>query len=215
MAADETSDSPYLRLQDVVVQQDTYMDDFRTHLLPAIRPSWKDLTLDSKVFDSGITNALVAIFDKEKGLDKSRENVILVRINGIGSEIIIDRVDELVCLVELNKVGLFPPVYAEFSNGLCYGYYPGRQVGVAEVREEGICRKIAGVLARLHCVEIPRHFQGRGPVMWGKVGVAYPRKGRCMVWLFAVIRFIVAQSPQWHASSFVMYTKASGSNWLN
>ncbi len=156
-------------MEDVVVNQDTYMEDVRTHLLLAIRPSWKDLALDSKVFDSGITNALVAIFDKEKGLEGSRDDVILVRINGIGTEIIINRTDELVCLVELHKVGLFPPVYAKFKNGLCYGFYPGRQVGVTEVREEGMSGKIAGVLARLHCVEIPRHFHGRGAIIWEKV----------------------------------------------
>ena len=160
---------PYISLDDLEIKQDTYLEDFRTHLLPAIRPAWKDQPLDSKVFDSGITNALVAIFLKEKGLKGSRDDVILVRMNGIGTEIIIDRTDELVCLVELNKVGLFPPVHAKFRNGLCYGFYPGRQVGVAEVREEGISKKIACVLARLHCVDIPQHFRGRGPVLWRKV----------------------------------------------
>ena len=164
-----TRPKSYSNLEGVVIRRDTLMDDFRTHLLPLIRPSWRDLTLDIKVFETGITNALVGIFEKSRGLKGSRDDVILIRINGIGTEIIINRTDELVCLDELHKAGLFPPVYAKFANGLCYGFFPGRQVGVAEVREEWMSKKIAGVLARLHCVEIPDHFKSRGVLMWDKV----------------------------------------------
>lgn len=92
------AEASYLYLDQVTVSIDSYMDDFRTHLLPVIKPSWKDTELDSRVFDSGLTNTLVAIFDKHKGLKKSREDVILLRMNGIRTEKIISRADELVCL---------------------------------------------------------------------------------------------------------------------
>lgn len=159
----------YLCLEDVQVSMDSYMQDFQTHLLPAIKPGWAGVELDSKVFDSGITNKLVAIFNRRKGLKSSREDVVLIRINGVGTDKFISRTDELVCILALNRVGLSPPVYARLRNGLCYGYIPGRQLAVGEVREEGMSRKIARLMARLHCVEIPRHFQGRRPQVWAKV----------------------------------------------
>ena len=38
----------------------------------------------------------------------------------------------------LHKAGMGPPIYAQLSNGLCYGYLPGRQMDLEEVRSEGI-----------------------------------------------------------------------------
>ena len=73
--------------------------------------------LDVKVFNSGIT--LVALYLKEKGLASSGGDVVLLRMNGTGSEKIIDRSDELYSMQLLHKAGLGPPIYAELSNGLC------------------------------------------------------------------------------------------------
>jgi hypothetical protein len=157
-------------LDHVVVNIGSYMTDFHEHLLPLIRPTWKGVELGSKVFDSGITNFLVAVFEAAKGLKGSGEDVVLVRINGTGSEKVINRTDELECVMTINKAGLCPPIYAKLRNGLCYGFCPGRQVGMTEVREEEISTKIACLLARLHAVEIPQHFQGREPQLWAKVG---------------------------------------------
>ena len=162
----------YLGLEGVQVSLDSYMDDFKSHLLTAVRPAWLGRELDSKVFDTGITNKLVAIFLKEKGLKKSREDVVLLRINGVGTEKFISRSDEVVCMTSLHNARLCPPVYALLGNGLCYGYFPGDQVGVAQVREEGVSGKIARLLARLHCVEVPVEFEGREPQVWAKVGGA-------------------------------------------
>ena len=158
----------YKCLEGVEVNSGTYMTAFSTHLLPAIRPSWKGKELDSKVF-AGLTNFLVAIFDKKKGLEESREDVVLVRMNGSGSERFINRTDEIECLATLSKVGLCPSIYARFGNGLCYGYFPGRQLHMKEVGEEVMSGKIARLLARLHCVKLPQHFQGRPPELWIRV----------------------------------------------
>jgi len=164
-----SSGKPWLYLKNVVVGSETYLADFRTRLLPTVRPEWSSKELEVKKFDSGITNTLVAIFLKERGLVHSRDDVVLLRMNGIGSERIIDRMDELHCMHLLHQVGLGPPVYAQLSNGLCYGFLPGRQMGLEEVREEGVVKKVAMVMASLHRVEIPEHFQGRKPQLWAKV----------------------------------------------
>lgn len=169
---------PYLNLEGLEVSLETYMGDFRTHLQGLLKPGWEGKELDSKVFDSGITNKLVAIFPKEKGLKQSREDVVLLRINGTGTEKFISRTDELVSISALHSAGLCPPVFAKLANGLCYGFLPGNQLGIEEVREEGISAKVARLLARLHCVEIPEHFRGREPQVWAKVSGGWGSKVR-------------------------------------
>ena len=160
---------PWLYLKDVVVGLSTYLEDFRTHLLHVVRPEWRGKELDVKVFDSGITNTLVALYLKEKGLASSGGEVVLLRMNGTGSEKIIDRSDELNSMQLLHKAGLGPPIHAQLSNGLCYGFLPGRQMDLEEVRSEGIWQKVVGVMVALHAVEIPEYFQNRKPQVWAKV----------------------------------------------
>ena len=159
----------YLHLENVEIGVSTYLEDFKTYLLPFIRPEWSGIELDNKVFDTGVTNILVAIFNKEKGLRESREDVVLVRVNGAKTENIVDRDDEVVFYQTLNRAGFCPPLYARLKNGLCYGFFPGRQLSLAEAREWKMCRKITRLLACLHCMEIPEHFQGRKPQLWAKV----------------------------------------------
>lgn len=175
-----TRPDTFLCLEGVQVSLDTYLEDFRTHLLPVVKPSWEGVELDSKVFDSGITNKLVAIFSKKKGLKNSGEDVVLLRINGVGTDKFICRTDEVISISTLHRAGLCPPVFAKLGNGLCYGYIPGRQMELGEVREERMGGKVARLMARLHRVEIPRHFEGREPQVWAKVwgGDKYGGGGR-------------------------------------
>ena len=167
-----SADKPWVYL-DVAVGLETYVTDFRTHLEPRVRPEWSSKELGVKLFDSGITNTLVAIFLKDRGLANSRDDVVLLRMNGVGSEKIIDRTDELHCMHLLHREGIGPPVYAQLKNGLCYGFLPGRQMRLEEVREEGVAKKVAMVMSSLHGVEIPEHFQGRKPQLWAKVRVGH------------------------------------------
>ena len=47
-----------------------------------------------------------------------------------------NRSDELYSMQLLHKAGLGPPIYAQLSNGLCYGFLPGRQMDLEEVQSE-------------------------------------------------------------------------------
>ena len=69
------------------------------------------------MFNSGITNTLVSLYLKEKGLASSGGEI---------SEKIIDRSEELYSMQLLHKAGLGPPIHAQLSNGLCYGFLPGK-----------------------------------------------------------------------------------------
>ena len=166
---DSSNGGNYLCLDEVYISMETYMEDFKAHLLPSIKPEWEGKKIASKVFDSGITNELVALFRKERGLRGSGEDVILLRVNGQKTEEIINRTDEIHCILTLHEAGLCPSLHARLGNGLCYGFSPGDQVTLEEVREEGLREKIAKLMARLHCVRVPEHFLNRAPQLWAKV----------------------------------------------
>ncbi len=144
------------------------IQDFQRYLLPMVGDEWATRQLASKSFDAGITNALYAVFDAEKGLKGSRDDVILLRINGNGTDILISRTDEAISLATLYKNGLSPPLYAQYSNGLCYGFNPGRHLSPIEFTDPKFMRLNARVLAKLHSVEVPTSFQGRPPLVWHK-----------------------------------------------
>ena len=63
--------------------------------------------------------------------------MVLFRMNGSGSEKIINRSDELYSMQLLHKAGLGPPIHAQLCNGLCYGFLPGWQMDLEEVRVRG------------------------------------------------------------------------------
>lgn len=148
---------------------DTYLEEFKSHLLSFVRPKWHPESLEVKVFDEGITNKLVAIFDRERGLKGSREDVVLLRINGLGTSAFINRKDEIVTMICLNRADLVPPVYCQLKNGLCYGFTPGRALTVDDVCDERMMKRIVRTMTKLHLLEIPAHFQDSPPVVWQKM----------------------------------------------
>ena len=94
---------------------------------------------------------------------------MLLRMNGTGSEKIIDRSDELYSMQLLHKAGVGPPIHAQLSNGLCYGFLPGRQMDLEEVRSEGIWQKVVHVIGAVHAVEIPEYI--KKTQVWAKVRI--------------------------------------------
>lgn len=152
-------------LPGVVIGTKTYLDDFKKYLLPLVRPEWKTKKLATKMFDAGITNALFAIFDSEKGLKGSYDDVVLIRVNGKGTDDIVNRTDELVIFCSLHLNELSPPVYAQLENGLCYGYIAGRHLSPEEFSDPHLMKHTSRVLAEIHNVQIPPSFSGREPLV--------------------------------------------------
>jgi ethanolamine kinase len=113
---------------------------------------------------------MVAFYQKRLGLQNSGEDVILLRVDGVGTEKFINRTDEVVTILFLNRAGLCPPLHAQLKNGLCYGFSPGRRMKVHETNSNNfLMRRIAGVMARLHSLEMPSHFKDREPFLWLKI----------------------------------------------
>lgn len=148
----------------------SYLDTFYSEILPKVRPGWKPDQVGRHVFESGVTNTLVAFYQKELGLINSGDDVILLRINGEGTEQIINRADEVVTITSLHKEGFCPPLLAQLENGLCYGFSPGRRLKVHETSSNCvIMRKVAGIMAKLHTLDIPDYFKEREPFLWYKI----------------------------------------------
>lgn len=159
-------------LSDVKLGEDSYREEFFKIILPLIKPEWTPEFLTSHVFGSGVTNVLVAFYPKGLELRKSAtaDSVILLRLNGEGTEKIIDRTDEVVSMLCLNKAGFCPPVYAQLENGLCYGFSAGRRLEVHEtIGDWDIMRKVAALMAKLHSLEVPSYFKDREPFLWLKI----------------------------------------------
>ena len=85
-----------------------------------------------QVFTEGYTNTLIGCRLRE---DASREDVVLIRIYGRGTEVMIDRDQERNAMAALHRVGLGSPVYCQFDNGIAYGFQPGHMLNPDSVRQ--------------------------------------------------------------------------------
>lgn len=103
--------------------------DFSTYILPLVRPAWSECQLEVKLFMDGITNVLMGFYTSGQ-----EDDMVLLRMNGKGTEAFLDRRTEVIVMLTLHRAGLIPPVFLELSNGLCYGYIPGRPFTVDDMK---------------------------------------------------------------------------------
>lgn len=88
-----------------------------------------------QVFTDGITNKLLGCY-----LEDEESSMILVRVNGEGTDIIINRAEEQDAFHVLSEADCAPPVYCVFKNGMAYGFFPGVPLDEKTVREPKIQR---------------------------------------------------------------------------
>lgn len=117
------------------------------NLMPICRPEWREDKLRRRTFEIGTSNILVGFYQEDENQD-----MVLVRING---NELVNRDQELLALLTMHKVGLSPPIYCQFGNGLCYGFVPGRVVELEELYQLEMSCRIARALGRLHSISIP------------------------------------------------------------
>ena len=111
--------------------QFTLANDFRTHILPLVRPQWKSDLLRHRVFEDGVSNKLVGFFQVDEPED---ESVVLVRVNGEVHDLFVDERTEILVMLTLHRAGLSPPLYLVTKNAMCYGYIPGRPLRGSEMQ---------------------------------------------------------------------------------
>ncbi|XP_046665616.1 ethanolamine kinase 1 [Homalodisca vitripennis] len=151
-------EAPHL---DVTIAQDD-LQAGAVQVLSTIRPHWRVNTVGFKIFTDGITNNLIGCFNPECPTD-----VILVRVYGQNTDLLIDRKAETETIKVLQGVGFAPPLFATFNNGLAYQYIPGEVLTVETVCAPSIYPLIARKMAQLHKVKF--HDSQPQPTLWAKI----------------------------------------------
>ena len=71
-------------------------------------------------------------------MGEDKQTMVLFRIYGKKTELLIDRQKEIETFQILFKVGCGPELYAAFNNGLAYEYVPGVILSTTSVKEEKV-----------------------------------------------------------------------------
>lgn len=131
--------------------------DFVEKLLPIVRPQWKKEDVIPKVVNNGLgtTNDIIGFCLDNNSITK---DIVLLRINGKGTEQFINREREVYIRCLLSQAQLAPPVHCEFMNGLCYGYVPGQTLKPEELKNVGTLCKIAKSVALVHSYTLPSNY---------------------------------------------------------
>ncbi|KAG1456848.1 hypothetical protein G6F55_006268 [Rhizopus delemar] len=114
-------------------------------------PTWKRQEIEFVQCKDGITNQLI------KATHKPTDFSVLVRAYGKGSELIIDRNQEIINIITLSSQNICPPLYARFKNGLMYGFIKGRVSTVEQLSEVKTAHWIAKKLGQWHKVTLPSY----------------------------------------------------------
>ncbi|KAJ1848148.1 hypothetical protein IWW55_001256 [Coemansia sp. RSA 2706] len=130
------------------VRRDYLFEDSR-QLLAKVFPEWNADELAFKECKDGITNNLVQCTNRRTDL------TVLIRAYGNHTEVIIDRSQELTNMKRLADLGMCPPLYARFNNGLVYGFIPGTVATPEEMGNDEWAPLIARQLAVWSQVSVP------------------------------------------------------------
>ncbi|KAK2874886.1 hypothetical protein Q8A67_022039 [Cirrhinus molitorella] len=116
-------------------------------LIKELRPGWDPNLIRTKFFTDGTTNKLVGCY-----VEDCLEDVVLVRVYGNKTELIVDRDNELRSFQVLHANGCAPRLYCTFQNGICYEFMEGRALDTQDVRDPVLLRLIAREMARIHAI---------------------------------------------------------------
>ncbi|XP_070536927.1 ethanolamine kinase 1-like [Ptychodera flava] len=117
-------------------------------LMKTVRPQWVTDEIRFKVFTDGITNKIFGCY-----LPENKRDMVLLRIYGQKTELIINRAKEIETFQLLFKAKIGPELYCRFNNGLCYQYVPGVTLDPEMVKSEKVYPLIANKMAKMHIIK--------------------------------------------------------------
>ena len=127
-------------------------DDFKNgafELISRLRPEWGSQSqYMHKVFTDGLTNKLIGVYIKE-----ARKDMILIRVYGQNSDLMIDRQKEIRNMKILHKNGCGAQLYATFKNGIAYQYQSGSTLTVESICSPNIFPSLAAAFAKMHSIK--------------------------------------------------------------
>lgn len=146
-------------------------------VLKVIRPHWRSDSVRFKLFTDGITNKLVGCFnqnnnandDDDDTADDETHDVVLIRVYGNKTDLLIDRKKETENICLLHRYGYAPTLYATFRNGLAYEFVPGVTLTPDSCREERVWPLVAKRMAQMHKVRDESVGDCRKPMLPDKL----------------------------------------------
>ncbi|XP_017285388.1 ethanolamine kinase 1 [Kryptolebias marmoratus] len=150
--------------------------DYRTgalQLMKELRPNWKPSEIKVKFFTDGITNKLLGCY-----VGPVMQDVVLVRIYGNKTELLVDRENEVKSFRVLHTHRCAPRLYCTFSNGLCYEFLQGTALEPEHIRSQGVFRLIARQLAKYHAIHAHNGSVPRSD-LWLKMGKYFALISKC------------------------------------
>ncbi|XP_064887970.1 ethanolamine kinase 1 isoform X2 [Columba livia] len=116
------------------------------------------------LFTDGITNKLIGCY-----VGDITDDVVLVRIYGNKTELLVDRDEEVKSFRVLQAHGCAPQLYCTFNNGLCYEFMQGEALDPEHVCNPDIFRLIARQLAKIHTIHAHNGWIPKSN-LWLKMG---------------------------------------------
>ncbi|XP_020280823.1 ethanolamine kinase 1 isoform X2 [Pseudomyrmex gracilis] len=133
-------------------------------VIKRIRPSWPLQQLHFKLFTDGRTNKLVGTW-----CSGHYEDMILIRVYGNNSDLLIDRKSEINHIRTLNKAGYTHCIYATFNNGFAYQFLEGETLTNETVRDPEVYPLIARRMAQMHKLQLDNESAPREAFIWDKI----------------------------------------------
>jgi len=142
------------------------LDFHAKNIISHIKEEWniKNLKENKVLFTEGTSNTLVG-YRKEK----NHEDMILFRLYGANTELLISRDLELENFQLLATNHLAPNLYCTFENGFCYEYQHGTPILPLQLQEENFLGKTAVLLAKIHSINPQQEYLRKYKSLEGNV----------------------------------------------
>lgn len=126
-----------------------------------LKPDWIREEVKIQHLEGGTTNKIVM------GWFKDDNDKILIRVYGLGSEVLINRNLEIENMDLLSKSGLGSKLYGVFNNGICYQYLPGQPITREMVTSLSIYPLVARKMANMHLIKMEK----KENILWDRMGI--------------------------------------------
>ena len=147
----------------VSIKTEAELKEGASHIVSILRPHWNKESHKYKFFSDGITNKLIGVY-----VDPDKTDIVLIRVYGTKSELLIDRQAEIRNIKILSETGLGGKLYAIFSNGLAYEYVPGVVMTNAVANNPEIFPVVAATVAKMHRLA-SKGRENAEPCLWIKM----------------------------------------------
>lgn len=119
---------------------------------------------------NGANHSPEAFVKANKFNNNKISDVVLIRIYGNKTDLLIDRKAETRNIKLLHRYGFAPRLYATFCNGLAYEYVPGRTLNVDTVKDPNVWPLVARQMAKMHKITLGESEVGNvEPMLYGKM----------------------------------------------